>query len=94
MSRPRHPNKHIEEAVKYAETSGWRFQKSNGHAWGFLLCPLATRDGCDVAVYSTPRVPETHARRIRQMVDECPHGAVGQGGDEDGNSTDAADDQP
>jgi hypothetical protein len=27
-----HPNKHIREALKYAEEQGWRFIKSRGHA--------------------------------------------------------------
>jgi hypothetical protein len=73
MSRPRHPNKHIEQAIQYAEGLGWRVEISHGHAWGFLLCPLQTRDGCIVPVYSTPRVPEWHARKIRNEVDNCGH---------------------
>lgn len=73
MSRPRHPDKHIEKAVQYAESCGWRVELSNGHAWGHLLCPLQTRDGCIVPVWSTPRNPENHARHIRREVDFCPH---------------------
>ena len=73
MARPRHPNKHIERAVSYAESLGWRFEKSNGHAWGFLLCPQHTREGCSVGVFSTPRQPENHARQLTRIVDHCPH---------------------
>jgi len=31
MFRPRHPNKHIEQAVKYAESLGWRVEISGGY---------------------------------------------------------------
>ncbi|HMC88423.1 MAG TPA: hypothetical protein VKI17_02700, partial [Gemmataceae bacterium] len=41
--------------------------------WGRLYCPAQTRGGCIVTVYSTPRVPENHARYIRRRVDACPH---------------------
>jgi len=64
MGRPRHPNKHIERAIKYAESLGWRVELSNGHAWGFLLCPRSTREGRAVTVWSTPRNPENHARQL------------------------------
>ena len=73
MTRPRHPNKHIEKAVRYAESLDWHMELSRGHAWGHLLCPERTRDGCIMPVYSTPRVPENHARQIRRYVDRCPH---------------------
>lgn len=71
--RPRHPNQHIERAVKYAESLGWRVEISNGHAWGFLLCPERTRAGCRIGVWSTPKSPENHARRITRDVDTCQH---------------------
>jgi hypothetical protein len=71
--RPRHPNKHIEEAVQYAEEHGWRVEMSEGHNWGFVLCPERSREGCSIGVYSTPKVPEDHARRIRRGVDRCTH---------------------
>ena len=73
MSRPRHPDKHIELAVQYAESLGWRVEISGGHAWGRILCPLASRDGCIISVWSTPKVPENHARHVRREVDACPH---------------------
>ncbi len=70
-----HPNKHIREAIKYATDCGWRVVKAGGraHIWGTLLCPLREREGCYFRVHSTPRNPETHARRIRQAVDDCQH---------------------
>lgn len=73
MARPRHPDKHIEKAICYAESLGWQVQMSRGHAWGFLLCPRHTRDGCTITINSTPRVPENHARKITRDVDMCPH---------------------
>lgn len=73
MSRPRHPDKEIEKAVRYAESLGWRVEISRGHAWGRLFCPLATPDGCIINVYSTPRSGQNHARHIVKDVDHCPH---------------------
>jgi hypothetical protein len=72
---PEHPNKHIREAVRYAERRGWRCVKAGGqaHVWGQLFCPARSRGGCIVRVYSTPRSPENHARKIRSEVDKCVH---------------------
>ena len=52
-----HPNKHIREAVQYALAHGWTLRKAGprAHAWGRLYCPLRNREGCQHAVYSTPR---------------------------------------
>jgi hypothetical protein len=76
--RPRHPNKKIEAAVAYAEQRGWSWLKVKGHAWGKLYCPHHGREGCIVFVWSTPRVPENHARQIRREVDRCPHKERGE----------------
>ncbi|RIK84787.1 MAG: hypothetical protein DCC68_00410 [Planctomycetota bacterium] len=73
MARPRHPNKHIERAVRHAERRGWRVEMSGGHAWAKLYCPFAGRGGCIVFVWSTPRSAENHARHIERDVDACPH---------------------
>jgi hypothetical protein len=73
MARPRHPDKHIEKAIRYAESLGWRVELSNGHAWGHLLCPERSRDGHIVPIWSTPRNAENHARHIQREVDLCPH---------------------
>lgn len=66
----RHPNKHLQAAIEYAQEHGWTMTMSNGHAYGILWCPNACR--CHKSVPSTPRVPEHHARRIRRAVDQCP----------------------
>jgi hypothetical protein len=73
MGRPRHSDKHIEKAVQYAEKLDWILEMSRGHAWGHLLCPQRSRDGCIIPVWSTPQSRENHARQIRRAVDNCPH---------------------
>ena len=75
MSRPSHPNKHVEAAVSYAEGKGWRCTMSgkSSHSWGTLMCPLEDRDGCRIIVNSTPRNPENHAKQIQRKVDKCDH---------------------
>ena len=74
-SRKKHPNKEIEAAIKQAESLGWRYKKAghSAHAWGRLLCPLESKEGCALSVWSTPRNPMTHARQIRKRVEQCPH---------------------
>lgn len=69
--RPRHPKKEVEDAVRYAEGRGWHIAMADGHAWAHLLCPLAAREGCWVSVWSTPKNPENHARKIRRLIDKC-----------------------
>jgi hypothetical protein len=68
-----HPNRHIREALKYAEEQGWGIRKSGprAHAWGVIYCGFGHRE-CWMAIYSTPRHPERHARDIQRTVDRCP----------------------
>lgn len=73
MSRPRHPSKEIEYAVRYAESLGWELRWPASHARGRLYCPHRGRDGCKFSVWSTPRDADNHARHIRREVDRCPH---------------------
>ena len=75
MARPRHPNKEIEEAIAYAESKGWRNKASGGsaHAWGRLLCPETTREGCQLSIWSTPKNASNHAKQILRRVENCPH---------------------
>ena len=76
MVRPRHPNKNIEQAIRYAESKGWRYRPSgnSAHAWGRLLCPLALREGHAMSIWSTPKDNESHAKSIMRNVDSCEHG--------------------
>ena len=73
MGQPRHPNKEINAAVQYAVRRGWQLVLSQGHAWGRLFCPRRQRDGCKLSVWSTPRNPTRHAKKIRQAVNRCTH---------------------
>ncbi len=75
MSRKSHPNKEIETAIQHAEAHGWRYKKTgaSAHAWGRMLCPLSSQQGCAMSVWSTPRNSSDHARQIRRQVDKCPH---------------------
>jgi hypothetical protein len=66
-----HPNKHIREALKYAAERGWELTKSRGHAFGRIRCCHGHGE-CEMWIWSTPRNPEMHARRIRKKVDACP----------------------
>jgi hypothetical protein len=74
MAASRHPNGVIEEALAYAREHGWDVSKARGgsaHAWGVMRRP---RDCPQVSIFSTPRVPENHARALLRAVDRCPHG--------------------
>jgi len=73
--RPRHPNKEIENAITYAESHGWRYRKSgdSAHAWGRMLCPLESREGCAISIWSTPRSTYQHTDQIKRRVRMCPH---------------------
>lgn len=75
MPRKKHPSKEIDSAIQFAESKGWRYKKVGGsaHAWGRLLCPLQTREGCSMSIWSTPRNTTNHAKQIYQRVDNCPH---------------------
>jgi len=65
----RHPNKEIRKALELARQSGWNLQAGNGHRFGTVRCGA----GCAVAIWSTPRNPSTHAKRIREALARCPH---------------------
>lgn len=73
--RPKHPNKEIEKAIVYAEQNRWIYRDSgrSAHAWGKLLCPLHTREGHTMLIWSTPRNTFNHAQQIKKLVDKCQH---------------------
>lgn len=73
--RNKHPNKDIEASIQYAETLGWTYRPSgnSSHAWGKLYCPLHTREGHHLSIYTTPRNPTMYAKLIRQRVEKCEH---------------------
>ncbi|MFJ5485219.1 hypothetical protein [Pectobacterium actinidiae] len=67
----KHPNKHIQAAIEYALAQGWRFYPSNGHAFGRLICGAPDHRPHMMSIWSTPSVPENHAKQIRRNVDSC-----------------------
>ena len=76
----KHPSKEIREAVKYAESRGWTFEKSgkSSHAWAIMKCPYNDSDckcgsRCKTSIYTTPRCPQDRADQIRRDVDGCIH---------------------
>jgi hypothetical protein len=75
MPRKKHPDKNIEASVVYAEERGWIYKESgnSSHAWGRLLCPLHTREGHQMSIWTTPRNTYNHAEQIKKLVDRCAH---------------------
>lgn len=70
------PKKEIEQALKYAQSKGWRIEKGGSHAWGKIYCPYNSADCrcgefCVTSVWSTPKSAENHAKQIRRIVDNC-----------------------
>ena len=73
MARPSHANKEIDAALDFAVSKGWTIVKAgpHAHAWGRMLCPNHSREGCQVSIWSTPRNPQNHAKGLRRAVDRC-----------------------
>lgn len=72
--RPRHPNKHIEAAVQYAESLGWRFIKGHGHRWG--VCIVLT---LNAAAARFPFTRRPAYRRVMQKTSAAASMAVRTG---------------
>jgi hypothetical protein len=67
-------HKAIEAVLRSAEKDGWRVEHSpRGHAWGVLRCGEKSRQGCQSSIFSTPRNPENHARKLARDVRRCDH---------------------
>lgn len=83
-SRPRHPDKDIEAAIQHLETLGWTYRNvgKSSHAWGRMLCPQHDSTGCQVSVWSTPKVPAMHARQLMGHGKRCAH-VKKEAGDDD-----------
>jgi hypothetical protein len=73
--RPRHPNKDIEAAIKYAESKGWRYQATgnSAHAGADYFVRFESREEHSMSIWSTPKNPDNHAKQIRRNVDACDH---------------------
>lgn len=65
-----HSKKDIDKALQYAIQHGWKYEKSNGHPAGILMC--THKNKCHRK--SIPSTPVNHgawAKRIYKWVDEC-----------------------
>jgi len=90
VPRRRHPNAHVERALRHAECCGWRVEPlaARAHGWGKMYCPrndpeCHCGEFCVTVVWGTPRSPENHARQLRRVVDGCVGGLRATGDDED-----------
>ena len=68
-----HPNKEIRAVLATAAAAGWIVKKSGAraHAWGTIRCGFGHQK-CWMAIYSTPRNPQNHAKQIQRKVLACP----------------------
>ncbi len=76
MTRKSHPKKEVEDALRYAESRGWRVEVGGSHAWGKMYCPYnraLCRCGefCITSIWSTPKNPANHGKQLRRVVDNC-----------------------
>lgn len=61
----RHPHKEIAKALEAAKRAGFDVvEVHRGHVWGRVVAP----NGQGLTVWSTPRSPETMAKRVREFV--------------------------
>ena len=75
MSRRRHPDARIEEALRYAERHGWRVELlgPRAHGWGKMYCPhndpeCRCGEYCITIIWGTPKV-----RRESRQTDQAGH---------------------
>lgn len=86
MSRPKHPKKEVELAIRHAEAQGWRIEVRGSHAWGKMYCPNKP-EACRcgeyriTSIWSTPKNPGNHARMLKRVVNHCsaPNRTAGDG---------------
>lgn len=76
MARKKHKSEEIEAVLKELEALGWSVVEGQGHAWGLLRCPINSSDCrcgefCQMSVWSTPKDPERHAKKLRQKALAC-----------------------
>lgn len=84
MQRGKHPKKEVEQALRYAESQGWRVEVGGAHAWGRMYCPYKRsecRSGrhCIASIWSTPRNVGYHERYLQRLVDNCVFRESGEG---------------
>lgn len=68
MARNRHPKKDVEAALRDMEAAGWTVTPTKaGHRWGKARCSI----DCEESIWSTPRSPQNHAKRLRRAIANC-----------------------
>lgn len=71
MPQGRHQHKEVAKALQEAEKAGFRvIELHAGHVWGKVVASA----GQELKVWSTPRNPETMAKRVREFVRKYPKG--------------------
>ena len=76
MTRKKHTSKEIEAVLRELEALGWTVVEGRGHAWGILRCPSNSKECrcgefCQMSVWSTPKDPERHAKKLSQKALAC-----------------------
>ena len=68
-----HPDKHIREAMRYAEARGWvfTFGGNSSHCYGRLKCGNPGHREHMMSIWCTPKNPQNHAYQIIRKVDSC-----------------------
>lgn len=65
-----HSKKDIDKALDYAIQNGWRYETSQGHPAGILMC--TNKKKCHRhSIPSTPKNTGAWAKKIYKWVDEC-----------------------
>lgn len=68
---PKGQHKEIAKALREAKKAGFKvIELHAGHVWGTVVAS----NGQELMVWSTPRDPETMAKRIREFVRKYPKG--------------------
>jgi hypothetical protein len=71
VARRRHPKKEVEQALRVAETRGWKVQpQPRGHRWGVMRCPAHEHWH---PIWSTPKNPGNHAKELGREMQRCEH---------------------
>ena len=70
----KHPNKDIRAAIELAVQRGWQVVEPgmSAHCFCKLRCGIAGHTEHSISVWSTPRNPANHAKRIQKIVQDCP----------------------
>ncbi|HKS11403.1 MAG TPA: hypothetical protein VJS90_00040 [Pseudomonas sp.] len=76
MSRPCHPKKEVEQALRHAESEGWRVETGGSHCWGKIFCPYTDTECrcgefCIASVWSTPKNAGNFAKQLLRVIHNC-----------------------